>query len=170
MKKINMVWLICIGGLLTTITVLFQSAPVFLPAIGLALSPFSSLPVAIAAVFHVSLGFAVLFSSSLILVVFNIQEAVILFFTTGALGMVIGTLLYRKGIFISIFISSIALSLGMMCLTYIIHISAFTDLTGSLSIPLTFLIFYIFSLVYATIWNICFKKFMGYLIKIKPIT
>lgn len=29
------------GGIFTTLTVLFQSAPVFLPAIGLFLSPFS---------------------------------------------------------------------------------------------------------------------------------
>lgn len=169
MKKMNIVRFICIGGLLTTVTVLFQSAPVFLPAIGLALSPFSTLPVAIAAVFNISLGFSVLFLSSLILVLFNIQEAIILLFTTGALGIVIGTLLYRKGIFISIVISSIVLSLGMICLTYIIRVSGFTDLTSSLSISLTFLSFFVFSLVYAIIWNICFKKFMDYLIKINLI-
>ena len=168
-KKINIVWFICIGGLLTTITVLFQSAPIFLPAIGLALSPFSTLPIAISAVFNVSLGFSVLFLSSLIIVAFNIQEAAILLFTTGALGIAIGTLLYRKGIFISILISSIVLSLGMICLTYIIHVSGFIELTSSFSISLTFLTFFIFSLVYSSIWNICFKKFMDYMIKIKPI-
>ncbi|AFS77558.1 hypothetical protein Curi_c04830 [Gottschalkia acidurici 9a] len=52
---------ICIGGILTTIAVLFQSAPVFLPAIGLALSPLSTLPIAIAAVSNISLGFTVFF-------------------------------------------------------------------------------------------------------------
>lgn len=37
-------------------------APVFLPAIGLALSPLSTLPIAIAAVSNISLGFTVFFS------------------------------------------------------------------------------------------------------------
>ncbi|MCQ1530525.1 hypothetical protein [Lutispora saccharofermentans] len=161
---------ICIGGILTTIAVLFQSAPVFLPTIGLALSPLSTLPIAIAAVSNISLGFTVFFSSALILVIVSAQETIILLFTTGLLGIVIGTLLYRKGIIISILFSSITLSLGMVFLTYIVGISAFVDLTNSLSTPLTFLIFFSFSLVYASIWNICFKIFMNYLIKIKLIS
>jgi hypothetical protein len=81
-----------------------------------------------------------------------------------------GTLLYRKGIIISILFSSITLSLGMIFLTYIIGVPAFVDLTSSLSTPLTFLIFFSFSLVYASIWNIYFRKFMNHLIKIKLIS
>ena len=160
MKKMNISRFICIGGILTTIAVLFQSAPVFLPTIGLALSPLSTLPIAIAAVSNISLGFTVFFSSALILVIVSAQETIILLFTTGLLGIVIGTLLYRKGIIISILFSSITLSLGMVFLTYIVGISAFVDLTNSLSTPLTFLIFFSFSLVYASIWNICFKIFI----------
>jgi hypothetical protein len=170
LEKMNISRFICIGGILTTIAVLFQSAPVFLPAIGLVLSPLSTLPIAIAAVSNISLGFTVFFSSALILAIVSAQETIILLFTTGLLGIVIGTLLYRKGIIISIFFSSIALSLGMVFLTYILGISAFVDLTSSLSIPLTFLTFFSFSLVYASIWSICFRKFMNYLIKIKLIS
>ncbi|WP_461613052.1 hypothetical protein [Clostridium sp. Marseille-QA1073] len=161
---------ICIGGILTAVAVLFQSAPVFLPVIGLTLSPLSTLPIAIAAVSNISLGFTVFFSSALILAIVSAQETIILLFTTGLLGIVIGTLLYRKGIIISILFSSITLSLGMIFLTYIVGIPAFVDLTSSLSTPLTFLIFFSFSLVYASIWNICFRKFMNYLIKIKLIS
>ena len=166
MKKNSIAWSISIGGILTTITVLLQSAPVFLPAIGLALSPFSTLPVAIASVFNITLGLAVLFLSSIILITFNIQEAIILLFTTGLLGIFIGMFLYRKSMLKSILISSIALSLGIMCLTYIIQLSAFIDFTSSWSIPLSFIIFFLFSLVYSSIWNICIKKFINYLIKI----
>lgn len=161
---------ICIGGILTTVAVLFQSAPVFVPTIGLALSPLSTLPIAIAAVSNISLGFTVFFSSALILAIVSVQEAIILLFTTGLLGIVIGTLIYRKRIITSILFSSITLSLGMIFLTYIVGISAFVDLTSSLSTSLTFLIFFSFSLVYASIWNICFRKFMNYLIKIKLIS
>jgi hypothetical protein len=161
---------ICIGGILTAIAVLFQSAPVFLPMIGMALSPLSTLPVAIAAVSSISLGLAVFFSSALILIIVSLQETIILLFTTGLLGIVIGTLLYRKGIIISILFSSLALSFGMIFLTYIAGISGFVDLASSLSIPLTFLIFLSFSLVYASIWNFYFRKFMNYLIKINLIS
>ncbi|SHI52633.1 hypothetical protein SAMN05444401_0907 [Clostridium amylolyticum] len=170
MKKMNIGRFICIGGILTTISVLFQSAPVFLPAIGLALSPLSTLPIAIAAVSNISLGITVFFSSALILVIVNAQEAIILLFTTGLLGIVMGILLYRKGIITSILFSSIALSLGMILLTYVVGIPAFAELTRTLSTTLIFLIFFSFSLAYASIWNICFKKFMNYLIKIKLIS
>jgi len=170
LKKMNIGRLICIGGVLTAIAVLFQSAPVFLPAIGLALSPLSTLPIAIAAVSNIALGLTVFFSSALILVIVSAQETIILLFTTGLLGIIIGTLLYRKGITISILFSSVALFLGMIFLTYIAGIPAFVDLTSPLSIPFTFLIFFSFSLVYASIWNICFRKFMNYLIRIKLIS
>lgn len=170
MGKMNIGRFICIGGILTTITVLFQSAPVFLPTIGMALSPLSTLPVAIAAASNIALSFTVFFSSALILVLVSVQETIILLFTTGLLGIVIGTFLYRKGIIISILFSSIALSLGMILLTYIVGISGFVDLTSSLSTPLIFLIFFTFSLVYASIWNIYFRKFMNYLIKINLIS
>ncbi|AEY67241.1 hypothetical protein Clo1100_3093 [Clostridium sp. BNL1100] len=170
MRKMNIGRFICTGGILTAITVLFQSAPVFLPAIGLALSPLSTLPIAIAAVCNISLCFTVYFSSALILVIVSAQETIILLFTTGLLGIVMGILLFRKGMAISVIFSSIALSLGMIFLTYIVGISAFADLAGKLSTPLTLLIFFSFSLVYASIWNICFRKFMNYLIKIRLVS
>lgn len=160
---------ICVGGVLTTMAVLFQSAPVFLPMIGLSLSPLSTLPIAIASVFSISLGLAVFFSSAVILAVISAQETLILVFTTGLLGIVIGTLLYRKGIIISILFSSIALSLGIISLTYIAGISSFVDLTSSLSTPLALLVFISFSLIYAIIWNVCLRRFINYLIKIKLI-
>lgn len=170
MQKLNTSRFICIGAILVALTVIFQSAPVFLPSIGLALSPFSTLPIAIAAVINISLGFLVFFASVLILVIVSVEETIILLFTTGVLGIVIGTLLYRKGIKISILVSSVALSLGMICLTYIIGISAFVDLTRLISTPIIFLAYFSFSFIYACIWNICFKKFMNYLSKIKLIT
>lgn len=170
MQKLNTSRFICIGAILVALTVIFQSAPVFLPSIGLVLSPFSTLPIAIAAVINISLGFLVFFASVLILVIVSVEETIILLFTTGVLGIVIGTLLYRKGIKISILVSSVALSLGMICLTYIIGISAFVDLTRLISTLIIFLAYFSFSFIYACIWNICFKKFMNYLSKIKLIT
>lgn len=158
---------ISIGGILTTVTVLFQSAPLFLPVIGMALSPFSTLTIAIAAVINVSLGLAVFFSSVLIQAMFSFQETLILCFTTGLLGVVMGTLLYRKGLWISILLSSIALTFGMAFLTYIVRFLAFVEIANSFSVSLTLIIFLIFSIIYTSIWNVCFRKFMNYLMKIR---
>ena len=161
---------ICVGGILTTLAVIFQSAPVFLPAIGLFLSPLSTIPIAIATISNIPLGITVFFSSVLILTIINIQESIILLFTTGLLGIIMGTLLFRKGIIISILSSSITLSLGIISLTYIVGMEAFVDLASSFSTALTFFIFFLFSLIYASIYNIFLKKFINYLKKIKIIS
>lgn len=151
MKKMNTGRFICIGGILTAVAVLFQSAPVFLPAIGLALSPLSTLPIAIAAASNIALGFAVFFSSACILAIVSAQESIILIFTTGLLGIVIGTLIFRKGIMISILFSSIALSFGMIFITYIAGIPAFINFAGSASTSFILTVFLSFSLIYAGI-------------------
>ncbi|SFJ31486.1 hypothetical protein TPDSL_14980 [Terrisporobacter petrolearius] len=170
MNKMNMSSFICVGGILTTLAVIFQSAPVFLPAIGLFLSPLSTIPIAIAAFSNIFLGIAVFLSSVLILTMISIQESIILLLTTGVLGVVIGALLFRRGIISSILFSSVALSLGITFLTYIIGIPGFVDLANSFSTTLAFLIFFLFSLIYSSICNICIKKFINYLTKIKIIS
>ena len=159
---------ISIGGILTTIAVLFQSAPIFLPTVGMALSPLSTLPIAISAYLNMSLGISVLISSALILIFISIEETLILLFTTGLLGLILG-LLYRRKLIISILGTAITLSIGMVILTYIIGISAFGDFTESLSLSVTLIIFVAFSIIYATIWNLCLKRFIQYLIKIKVL-
>ena len=170
MNKMNMSSFICVGGILTTLAVIFQSAPVFLPAIGLFLSPLSTIPIAIAAFSNIFLGIAVFLSSVLILTMISIQESIILLLTTGVLGVVIGALLFRRGIISSILFSSVALSLGITFLTYIVGIPGFVDLANSFSTTLAFLIFFLFSLIYSSICNICIKKFINYLTKIKIIS
>lgn len=156
--------LISIGGILTSIAVIFQSAPIFLPIIGLALSPLSTLPIALAAFYNISLGITVYFSSALILALVSLQETIILLFTTGLLGIGIGAFLYRKGILVSILFSSILLFLGMILLTFLLGFPVFGDLTSSVSTPLIILVYLSFSLIYAIIWNILIRKFINYLI------
>lgn len=163
MKKIDIIRFVSVGGMLAALTVIFQAAPVFLPAIGLVLSPLSTLPIAIAAASNILLGFSVLFSSSILLTIVSVQEALILLFTTGLLGIVIGALLNRKGIIISTLISGLTLSLGMIVLTYVIGVPAFVEMARSLSTLLILFIFFLFSLVYSSIWNICIRKLMKYL-------
>lgn len=169
LKRIKIVKLISIGGLLTSLAVMFQSAPIFIPLIGLALSPFSTLPIAIAAAVDRLLGITVLCSSALILIIVNPQEAIILIFTTGLLGIVLGSLVYRKGALISILSSAISLSLGMIILTYIAAVPAFVEFTETIKLPIAIGIFIIFSLVYVSVWFLCLRKLAKYLNLIKRI-
>lgn len=148
-------------------TVMFQAAPVFLPAIGLVLSPFSTLPIALATYFHFSLGVAVLASSSLLLVIVSAQEAVILLFTTGLLGIAIGALLVQKRIVISTFLASMILTSGILVLTYLIQIPLFAKIADSFSVLLIILGFYSFSFAYSLIWNILIRRIANHLMKAK---
>lgn len=167
MKKANIVKLVSRGGLLTATAVLLQAAPVFLPAIGMAISPFSTLPIALAAGLNIYLGISVLLSSVLILMIVSPQEAVILLFTTGLLGAVLGALSYRKGIVVSIIAAAISLTTGILALTYIIAIPAFKGLADSFSLPVIILMYFIFSLVYVSIWNIFLRKIANHMKKTK---
>lgn len=167
MKKEKLIQLISLGGILTAMTVLLQATPVFLPVIGLMLSPFSTLPVAMAALINNYLGVGVFLSSLLILIVVSIQEAAILLFTTGMLGLVFGAMIFRKGVLVTTLSSVIALTIGMMILTYIVAIPGFADITNSYSFLHILIIYLIFSLAYTSIWITCFKRFVNYLKKIK---
>ncbi len=166
MKKSDIVRFTSIGGLLTAVAVLFQSAPVFLPAIGLALSPFSTLPVAMAAAFHLSLGITVLISSAGILIFVSLQETMIFLFATGLLGIILGALLHSKRVFVPILEAAIALTLGILILTYVAVIPSFADFAASFPVPLIAVLFFAFSFVYASIWLLCIRKFFKKLIQI----
>jgi hypothetical protein len=169
LKNLKVIHFISVGGLLTALTVLLQAAPVFLPAFGLAISPLSTLPIAFASVLNIFLGIIVLFSSAFILFILSPQEAVILLCTTGLLGAVLGALIYRKGKSLSILASAMALSIGMILLTYVAAIPSFAELADATSFPIIVLMFFMFSLIYVSIWSISCRKFVNHLVKIKLI-
>jgi hypothetical protein len=169
LKNLKVIQYISLGGLLTAFTVLLQAAPVFLPAFGLAISPLSTLPIAFASILNIYLGITVLFSSTFILFILSPQEAIILLCTTGLLGIVLGALIYRRGKLVSILASAVALSIGMIILTYVVAIPSFVELSGTLSFPVVILIFFLFSLSYVSIWSICCRKFVNHLVRIKLI-
>ncbi len=159
MDKKNVVRFVSIGGVFTAVTVLLQSAPVFLPAIGMALSPFSTLPIALATGMNIALGISVLVASVLILLMISLQEALILLFTTGLLGVVLGVCIFRKGLVFSIVASAAALTAGILALTYIVAIPSFQELAGRLAFPILSLLYFLFSCLYVSIWSLCFRKF-----------
>lgn len=165
MRKNKLFRYISVGGLLASLTILFQSAPVFLPTIGMILSPFSTLPIAISAVINVFLGIMVLITSVFMLLFVSPQEAMILLFTTGLIGIVLGAFLYRKGVVVTIITTTLSLTFGMIILTYIAVIPTFNELADKIQLPFILLIYSVFSLVYIILWIIFFRKIVNHRIK-----
>lgn len=165
LKESKWIHLISVGGLLVSITVLFQAAPVFLPFIGIGLSPLSTLPIAIAATINLLLGIMVFITSVLLLLFISTQEAMILLFTTGLLGSVLGALIYRKGRLVTILTSTIVLFIGMLLLTYVTVIPAFHDFTATISLAVVLIFYSVFASIYVTVWVIMFRKFSKYVTK-----
>lgn len=165
-KKMKPANIICFGGILTAITVILQLSPVFLPVIGMALSPFSSMPVLLAAFLNIPMGLVVLVSAVFLTFVVSPQEAVILMLTTGLLGFAVGALLNRKGVMCTAVISAITLFTGILILTYVVGIPAFGDFSKSFSLIIIFFSL-VFSFVYTCIWIFFAKRFIGRLKKVK---
>lgn len=165
LRKMKTAKAICLGGILTSITVLFQAAPVFLPAVGMALSPFSTLPILLAAVLEIPLGVLTLFSSALLLLAISPQEAVILLLTTGPLGIAIGSLLLRKGGKLTVLLSAGILFLGMLLMMYAVGIPTFGDFTESFSNIACILVYLVFSIVYVCFWTVGSKRFLKHLLR-----
>lgn len=159
MKQVKPIRFICLGGILSAVTVILQAAPVYLPALGLTLSPVSTLPVALATGINAYLGLMVLIASTLILIMVSIQEAMIFLFTIGLIGLILAGLIYKNGFIISIILSAAALTTGMVILTYIVAVPGFVELTASLSLPTTLIIYSIFSLFYTFIWATFLRRF-----------
>ena len=88
-------------------------------------------------------------------------------FTTGILGLIIGILIYRKRMLISVLCSGFVLSTGISIMTFIIGVFQLESIEDSVPVGVMVLVFILFSIVYALIWNILIKKFVAYLIKIK---
>jgi hypothetical protein len=147
--------IVCLGGVLTALAVILQSAPVWMPGVGLALSPLSTAPVAVAACVSPIAGIAVLVCSAAILLGIDLQEALIFVFGTGILGFVLG-LLNSKRFWIRVCGAGTALSGGLMLLAYAFGINIIGPLTIMLAdfLPVFSILF---SLLYSAGWAALLK-------------
>jgi hypothetical protein len=150
---------VCFGGLFSALAVLLQSAPVYIPGFGLALSPFSTLPVALAAAVSPAAGVISYLCSGVILLFINIQEAVIFVFATGILGLVLG-LLPRKRVLSRALAAGLALFIGLTVLYRGFGIDVFGPVTGSAG-DLILPAFLMFSIAYAILWSFGLKVLFG---------
>lgn len=146
---------ICYCAVLTVIAVLFQSAPVFFPLAGMALSPLSTLPVALASCESKSLGAASYAAAGLILLLIYPEEALIFFLATGAIGIPLG--IFARSPVKAAAVTAGVLFAGMNALTYLAGISLFGDMTQGASFLDSLPPYLLFSLAYAAVWALITK-------------
>lgn len=119
-------------GLLAGSAALLQLAPVFLPVIGLALSPLSSLPLIISVLLFADGAVATFLTTVALLFVINAEEAVIFLFTTGPLGLaaaltaIPGLSLWRK-----LLLPTALLTCGILLLVFLVGLPGLTSLCST---------------------------------------
>jgi hypothetical protein len=147
--------IVCFGGILTALSVMFQIAPVVLPGVGLALSPLSTAPAAIAAFLSPAAGIIAYLSAGLLLLLLDTQEALIFLLSTGALGLVLGLLLHNN-FFVRTLASGFTLFCGINILFYGFGINLFGPATAYVS-GFIEAFFILFSVLYAAAWSVILK-------------
>ncbi len=163
MNSRRLVYGITLGGVLTALTVLLQLAPLLLPGLGLVLSPFGTLPIAIAAAYHPLVGVLTLVTSGFIAAGFNPTEAVGLLLTSGPLGIALGLTGRGRGLVGPTLGGGAVLTAGILCLNNLLGIPAFggaRQLFPWLGAAGAYLLF---ALIYAFAWARVVRRVIGQL-------
>lgn len=143
--------MVCLGGISAAICVLLQSAPVWLSPLGMALSPLSTIPVALIASVSPLTGLISYLSAGALLCAVSFQEALIFAFGTGLLGLAVGVSIKNKLITRSA-ISGSVLFCGLTILLFVFRISLFGPLIQQFW-SVTQLGLALFSFIYAAFWS-----------------
>lgn len=141
------------GSILACIAALFQAAGGYLPGIGYIISPFATLPILFCAMFSIPIGVMSYFLSIILLFILQPSELIVFPFTTGLLGLGIGTAFsfFSKRISIISFGAG-SLFIGIMSLLYFFH---FPILGPSVSGSFSFITaggVSLFAFVYSMLW------------------
>ncbi|HHU28757.1 TPA: hypothetical protein GXZ54_06310 [bacterium] len=90
-------------------------------------------------------------------------------FSTGLLGLFIGSFIKRKSIIFSIIISCLSLFIGLLSLTNILGIKVFGDFSDKIKNEIIYIVLLSFSFIYSLLSNLLINRLIDYLIKIKLI-
>lgn len=143
---------ITLAGLLTAIAVILHGAPVFLPVVGLALSPLSSVPIIIGALLFADRVLPMFLAVTALLFLVNVQEAIIFLLATGPLGLAAALVavpaipFWRKSL-----VSTLLLTCGILLLIFLVGLPGLQNIVSSLNIAI-FLAIILFSFLYSSLF------------------
>ena len=142
-----------LGSIFACIAVILQAAGGFLPGIGFFLSPLATAPILLCSMFSLPFGVMSYFLTIMLLFFLQPTELIVFPFTTGLLGLGIGTAfhIFRKRLSM-ITTGTILLMLGMINLLFIFH---FPILGPAVPHSFSFLTtgwIFVFSFLYSWLW------------------
>ncbi len=141
-----------VGGVLVALAALLHAAPVFLPGLGLALSPLSSIPILIGAMLFADQVLAIFVATTCLLFFINAKEATIFLLATGPLGLsaALATISGRH-FWKSLFVSASLLTSGIYLLVFILGLPGLQNIMGTFSL-INLLLIVLFSLAYSLLF------------------
>ena len=152
-RKHTKVKRLVLGSFLACIAAILQAAGGYLPGIGYFISPFSTLPILIGAMFSLRMGVMSYFLTILLLFILFPSELVVFPFTTGVLGIGIGAAfsIFKKRLSI-ISIGAILLTIGIMSLLYVFRFPVLGPAASNSFSFLTAGSIFLFSFFYSWLW------------------
>lgn len=141
-----------LGAVLVSITVIIQASSLYLPVVGISLSALSTLPVALASYYNGVTGILTFLAAGVLMLFWNVPQAVIFLFTSGLLGVILGILLrWRSKLITVVVIPALFLSIGVFLAGSLLGIPIFPWLSGLEKIFL-FPVMVLFCTVYTSVW------------------
>jgi len=154
--------LIVLGALFTSLAVIFQMVPVVFSKAFVLVTMLSAIPIYLTAKMDPKTGAIGYITAGVLITLFSTHEGLFFIFTNGVVGLSLGITHYytnKKVIIISI--STLALTLALSTMTFIIGIPVF-GFAMKVNILLQICILLIFSLIYSIFYfyisNLVFKK------------
>ena len=163
MNKTKVIQSVTLGALYSIISTIFQTAPVYMPVVGLLFSPLSTLPVIISGLYSFTLALFVYLCSSFLILLVSLEEALFFIFSTGLIGLGISIFIKKNKPITTNITSTIFLTFGILMLTYIFQITSFIEFARKTNFLALLIIAVIFSSFYSFLLQITFKKIKKYL-------
>lgn len=157
---------ICMGAMLASLAVVIQSSPLYIPILGVSLSAFSTLPVALAGNLNIITGILVYIISGILVSLWSVSQALIFFCTSGILGLSMGVCMKKRLPLLAVIIfPAILLSLGISIVGCVLKIPILPWLVGEkrvFLVPVVLLCTLLYSSIWRPIISIILVKFREY--------
>ncbi|MDQ0165721.1 hypothetical protein [Bacillus horti] len=148
---------------LATLSSIFQSMGGLLPGIGYLISPLATAPIMLSTIFSFRSGLTAYILTIFLLFFIQPSELIIFPFTTGLLGLGIGSsLLYFKTRLSAVLVGSFSLLGGILLVLYVFQFPVLGPIASSTFSLSTIALVYVFSFFYSWLWieisKYCIKK------------
>ncbi|WP_085992251.1 hypothetical protein [Oceanobacillus senegalensis] len=142
-----------LGSIFACFAAIFQASGGFLPDIGYVISPLATAPILLCTIFSIPSGVMIYFLTMMLLFIIQPTELIIFPFTTGLLGLGLGTAfsLFRRRISI-IFTGSVLLMIGILSLLFIFHFPVLGPVVSSTFSFLKAGGIFVFTFLYSWLW------------------